>query len=633
MSSVPFDILKKFLPSILANIPSEWRGTTFANSALLGREGFSANITALLLKKHAAGDMTVSASELTATGIAEDYLRVSSNMSTLLELTLASEVELPVRQVFSFGSTTMPIISVLLTAKTPVVLYVDDACTNPFTPEHLSALKLLGCNLTVRTGCQPETLENALVLALQPTNQKKTRNNTADGIITPDSLLYICNPEKINPEDILVIRKRMATPLTTPACERRLQEIAGVNVTADLDTATPEALSDFYGHLQTMSGTFVKRDANPVVFTAGLPAICTLWWALLLQGGADILMASTAYGGSSQLTDIIAARVPSIFKKHTFDITGKTKISASIEGALRGLIETATSNTTVLFLEIPTNPDMKVPDIALLAQHLKSYEHTTGKNVLLVIDTTFAPASGILAKLSTIAPHLTTMVFISMSKSVSRGVTTAGAIIANNASASSCALLEKVSWLTTLTDTRAKPDQLFRLTLNHVGVEDRCQDAYRVAASVGMALQEAVKVHAGGYHMELAFVTPDEAANGFITSTFSFNLPPLQDASDMINRGLAQRFVDLLTADTTETFKPCVSFGQDNRRVYCTVPSTSTQGAIKAEDKAKQLVHGVELARLSFSPNCDVKHVIATIQDSIASIYADTEGPRLSLKT
>jgi len=34
-------------------------------------------------------------------------------------------------------------------------------------------------------------------------------------------------------------------------------------------------------------------------------------------------------------------------------------------------------------------------------------------------------------------------------------------------------------------------------------------------------------------------------------------------------------------------FKPCVSFGQDNGLVYATVPATSTQGAIKAEDKAK----------------------------------------------
>jgi hypothetical protein len=47
--------------------------------------------------------------------------------------------------------------------------------------------------------------------------------------------------------------------------------------------------------------------------------------------------------------------------------------------------------------------------------------------VLLVVDTTFAPGSQILAQLERLAPELAAMVFVSMSKSVSRGTTTAGA--------------------------------------------------------------------------------------------------------------------------------------------------------------------------------------------------------------
>jgi hypothetical protein len=68
--------MKSLLPSILANLPYEWRGTTFANSALLGRAGFSANLTALLQAKLAAGVTTVTEAELTAAGNAEDYVRV-----------------------------------------------------------------------------------------------------------------------------------------------------------------------------------------------------------------------------------------------------------------------------------------------------------------------------------------------------------------------------------------------------------------------------------------------------------------------------------------------------------------------------------------------------------------------------
>ncbi|RLO02835.1 hypothetical protein DYB28_003769, partial [Aphanomyces astaci] len=618
-------IAHTFLPSILANLPHEWRGTTFANSALLGREVFSASVEKLLLEKHAKRDNIVTEAELSALGNAEDYLRVSTNISVLLELVLGLEVSLPTRQVFTFGSTTIPIISVLLTSKLPVLLYVDEGVASPFTADQLATLALLGTNVTVVSG-HPVADPSAVVLALQVSPKKISA--VVDAIVS-DSVLYIHNPSKVNPDDILVIRKRLSTPLTTPVCEKFLQTIAGVKVTADGDASTPEALADFYAHLQTMSGTSVDAHANPVVFTAGLPAVCSIWLSLLHGGGADILMASTAYGGSSQLTDIYVNKSSGKIHKWKFDITGKNKISDSIKQALDKLTVTATAPTTVLFVEIPTNPDMKVPDIATLAQHLTSYRNTTGKEVLLLVDTTFAPASKVLQKISAVAPDLTTMVFISMSKSVSRGHTTAGTIIANTASPQSRKLLETVRWAGQLLDTTAKTDQLWRLTENHVGVEDRCQKAYEVAVTTGTALQAAVAKYAHGFHMDLAFVSPENAAQGFTTSTYSFNLPPLPNATAEANYAIAQRFVDLLTAHPS--FKPCVSFGQDNGKVYCTVPSTSTQGAIKAEDKAKQLVGGVELTRLSFPPHGDVQAIVAVLENAIR-VVVRVRPPLLSEK-
>jgi cysteine synthase A len=74
------------------------------------------------------------------------------------------------------------------------------------------------------------------------------------------------------------------------------------------------------------------------------------------------------------------------------------------------------------------------------------------------------------------------------------------------------------------------------------------------------------------------------------SSTFSFNLPP-RPGSDA--RGLA----------------------------YCTVPATSTQGAIRAEDKGKQAIGGVQMVRLSFSPGCDVEKVSAAVEDAVAKVY------------
>jgi cysteine synthase A len=259
---------------------------------------------------------------------------------------------------------------------------------------------------------------------------------------------------------------------------------------------------------------------------------------------------------------------------------------------------------------------MKVPDIVVLASMLLAYEQQTGKEVMIMVDATFAPGSKCMEKLATVAPTLTAMTFISMSKSVSRGMTTAGAIIAGP-SAKSSLLLSKVRETAKIFDTTARPDQLLFLTQNHVGVETRCAHGYEVASTVGRALKEAVFANCGGYDMPLEFVSPENALLGFTSSTFSFNLPAIANAAEGVNSGLAQKLVDQLCAHNE--FKPCVSFGQDNGLVYATVPATSTQGAIKAEDKDKQAVGGVQLTRLSFPPTCDVDAVCAIMKAAVAN--------------
>jgi len=67
-------------------------------------------------------------------GNAEDYFRVSNNISSFYETALALKHNTKVEQVFSFSSTTMPIFSVMMIAGSkPVHLYVGDADVNsPF---------------------------------------------------------------------------------------------------------------------------------------------------------------------------------------------------------------------------------------------------------------------------------------------------------------------------------------------------------------------------------------------------------------------------------------------------------------------------------------------------------------------
>ena len=612
-------IVEQYLPQILAAIPSEWRGTTFKNSDLLGREVFSQKLIRLILSKNERGEQ-ISTDDLVAIGNAEDYFRVASNISTTLELILVELESHPVNQAFAFASTTMPIISVVLTAKgKPVHLYTGDDCIkSPFTPSQCELLRLLGGNLVWHAG-SPISHPGDIVLAYKTALTDGSKDVTGiDGIVAPN-VLYICEPSTLVPSDILVIRKRMATPATTPVSEAILQSLAKVPVTANKETASAEAIAEFYAHVQTLSGTQVDTETNPLLFTAGLSSLCTLFMTLIHQGGADILMCSTAYGGCSQLVDLLTEKAGSLHKS-TFDIQGGADINLSIKGALDRLAADHNSlmPTTVLFVEIPTNPDMKVPDVAAVTSNLQAYQNATKKNVLLLIDVTFAPASKVLSKVHDTAPDLAAMAFISMSKSVSRGLTTAGCLVANHTEYAK-GLISAVRETGRLVDTTAKPDQIKFLTECHKGVEKRCENAYSNAAATGKALQDAVKKYRS-VEMPLAFVAPEHAAVGFTTSTFSFNLPAPIGASAEACEALAQRFVDLI-CDHPE-FKPCVSFGQDNDLVYATVPATSTQGAIKAEDKAKQAVGGVQLTRLSFPPTCNVEAVGKIVTEAVAKIYS-----------
>merc|ERR1712110_1401597 len=86
---------------------------------------------------------------------------------------------------------------------------------------------------------------------------------------------------------------------------------------------------------------------------------------------------------------------------------------------------------------------------------------------------------------------LCVLVFISLSKSVSRGLTTAGAIISNHTREGK-ELLQGVADTCTLLDTLAKPDQMLRLVENHTRVVERCEKAYSVAARVGESLRKVV---------------------------------------------------------------------------------------------------------------------------------------------
>merc|ERR1712232_99792 len=209
----------------------------------------------------------------------------------------------------------------------------------------------------------------------------------------------------------------------------------------------------------------------PVVSTNGLSALTCLWTSMVERGGADVLMCSTSYGGSSELTKMWSRSGGSFrigkLEKHDFHVQGGIDLCQSISTQLDKLAE-KTSNlrpNLVLLIETPTNPDMKIPDMRALAAACVRHRENTGQNVVLVVDTTFAPGSRVMEKLRQHAEDLPVLCFISMSKSMSRGTTTAGALVANH-TGQAAEILNGASNACRMLDVGAKPDQLMRLVEN-----------------------------------------------------------------------------------------------------------------------------------------------------------------------
>lgn len=101
-------------------IPKEWDGTTFNNSNLLGRPLWSKKFIELVDKSVKSGK-PITEADLTNLGNAQDYLRVSTNISTVLETAIAMKYKRQVDQIFTFASHSMPVFAVMMNeAKTKV---------------------------------------------------------------------------------------------------------------------------------------------------------------------------------------------------------------------------------------------------------------------------------------------------------------------------------------------------------------------------------------------------------------------------------------------------------------------------------------------------------------------------------
>ena len=113
----------------------------------------------------------------------------------------------------------------------------------------------------------------------------------------------------------------------------------------------------------------LEGGAGGLCFASGLAATATL--LQLFDTGTHVIACDDLYGGTFRLFD-------KVFRRLGFEFTYVDPLAgaAGVQAAMR-------PNTKLVWIETPTNPMLKLVDIAAVAQVCKS------KNVLLAVDNTF----------------------------------------------------------------------------------------------------------------------------------------------------------------------------------------------------------------------------------------------------
>ena len=212
------DALRSQLRAILeVPMPGSWFGTTFDNSTVHGRAGFAQRLLSLCTSGHDA----ISTQQLLDLGSPEDYMRVATHVSTILEVALSVEKGLrDTSCCCSFASSRMPIVAVLFASSRAgrVHLYYGQA-RPPFTSAQERLLSSVsGASLVLHAGA-PAAQVDGITLCLDSAVEAASYEHLCvDGVISTGiigGVLYIVNCRKISPSAPMPIAPRPNQHLPT----------------------------------------------------------------------------------------------------------------------------------------------------------------------------------------------------------------------------------------------------------------------------------------------------------------------------------------------------------------------------------------------------------------------------------
>ena len=550
---------------------------------------------------------------------AYDYIRLGHPLSSTLEWVIAKLTNTNSRNVISFSSRMIPIMSILRSnllekIKTRILYYEEvDNILNFNTLDSVYNYNYTLCK--IKKDEKVSTFEGSTIIISQNDNLKKLRlSDNIDFHLSIQSKLgsiIIINGEKNNRyiSKIQHMRRRETIAMTPKNSFDLLNSIVNH---MKINKANTNISLIKQNVLRSIS-QITKSNSKSVVASSGLSMQYAIMMGLIdyaqthhTDKKIKFIVPVNCYGGTN---DQARRVVECIGNVEIIDllVDGKNNMADSINIILD---EISCENTVPFIItEIPTNPRVEVPGLKRLRSILGKERFSSNGDMavspVFIIDQTFCPNYNFLGK-DGILSDIKTISYVSGSKFPSAGKCTGGYCIGNN---HTIKIMDKIEFHLNVCDNEATDFQYQILSEQMPSMNQRIKDAYLNTLDFVNYIKKILP------EAKINFVSKELSDDGFTPSVFSLDLPTKGNNSaekEEYKRKLNLKLIDLMINELPNENKYCVSYGQLNG-CYWTIPATSTQGTTKESDKDY-------IARVSVSPNLNLKKIKKIFKDFVNEI-------------
>ncbi len=603
-----------FAKQVLENMPSDWLNLTTHRLDIYNesqaKTEFLEKFDNLFTQNNAKKE------DLAELPTAYDYIRLGHPLSCVLEWTLARLHNLDPKNVISFSSETVPVLSILrknlLENKNTLIAYSENL---PKGFDELAIKKIYGYSFDLQKVSDPSEInefDGSVVYITKETTTFVSHKNI-DFLISIQpklgSILFVLAGNSSYISDIQHVRRRETIAMTPSNTLIVLNDLLGNDSTSSVNSTLAEDKKNVLNSIKEITGT----QLEPVVASSGLSMQYAIMMGLIDHAKENhpdkeikFVVPTNCYGGTNDQARRVAACLDHV-EVVDLAVDGDNNMVKSIDSVLEKIAQE--DAIPYIIAEIPTNPRVEVPELEELKKVLSKTRETAQGNKAIdsvfILDQTFCPNIHFLGE-AEILSTVRAISYASGSKFPSGGKCTAGYCAGNDLSAD---LMEKIHQHLTICDNEATDLQYEILAAQLPSMNQRIADAYTNTREFVNFIKEKLP------EAKINFVSEELAQEGFTPSVFSLDLPTkgnTPEERENYKRKLNLVLINKMIAEIPAESKYCVSYGQ-LKGCYWTIPATSTQGTTKEGDKDY-------IARVSLSGNMDLAKHKAVFLDFVNGI-------------